>query len=402
MHILKEKIKKEILKLACIFSRITKTNSNNFLIIAPARSGSLGDQALIHGAIAGGTLSDKNRIFTVLKMSKDDDWKLPKECKEIVLNNIFEEWINLPAWLSLVKHLRQYKGAWVIGADMMDGFYGDDVSISRLRLLNIASDSGLDARLLSFSFSKSASEKISLAIKNTNKSVKMLVRDPDSLERIIKLHPLAKRSADLAFFIKPKILTTNITNISEHITKERSNGKTLIGLNINQLVTRIEKTSNEEISLFIYNLLNKDDNYILILIAHDNRGDLSDDALLKAAYGNLSENHKSRTTFMKTPDFTCEVKAITSKLDLVITQRMHLGIASLGTATPTIIFDYADKAGGLLSLFNLRHLKANPRDINTPEFIDKITQTIKNKDEISNQIQSNLTKVKNLSMLNTR
>jgi len=47
------------------------------------------------------------------------------------------------------------------------------------------------------------------------------------------------------------------------------------------------------------------------------------------------------------------VKLLVSRLDLVLTSRMHLAISSLGVGTPTLCIVYKDKFEGLYAHFDL-------------------------------------------------
>lgn len=105
-----------------------------------------------------------------------------------------------------------------------------------------------------------------------------------------------------------------------------------------------------------------------------------------------------RYTSIDHPD---KIKRLTGQLDLAITGRMHLVIASLGSGTPTLSITYQDKFEGLYRHFDLplEHIII-PIQCLSDAFLRKINDAFMHRHDNRARILSHLPRVKALASRN--
>jgi colanic acid/amylovoran biosynthesis protein len=154
-------------------------------------------------------------------------------------------------------------------------------------------------------------------------------------------------TADPAFCLEPdmekveKIL--KIYNISRT--------KTLVGVVPSQGISYYSKTSYENHINVLRKLLkflieNMDSHVILIPHVHGSSIKNDDRFICELLYRKLG--FPENVTVIKHTHSAEEIRAIISKLDLMIAERMHAAIASLSQNVPTFVIAYSVKAEGIL------------------------------------------------------
>jgi polysaccharide pyruvyl transferase WcaK-like protein len=89
-----------------------------------------------------------------------------------------------------------------------------------------------------------------------------------------------------------------------------------------------------------------------VILSHDYRGECNDLALGMRLQAECEE-HGQEVVLVASEVSAPAVKMICSRLEVLMTGRMHCGIAALGVGVPTLFFDYQGKVKGLLELFEL-------------------------------------------------
>jgi len=189
----------ELLKMG---RKIVQGRGNDrILILLPAESGSLGDEAIIKGTIDF-LDKDKDRKFAIITYKKE---------KFSCLDDKNITYINMGKFLfsgtkrgklRALWHLSRFNKLYCLGTDVLDGYYSETDSCTRLTLINWAALLGLDASIIGFSFngkSKICTEEF----KALHPSVRLCCRDQDS---VLRLSQAIDReiifSGDTAFLLK--------------------------------------------------------------------------------------------------------------------------------------------------------------------------------------------------------
>lgn len=93
-----------------------------------------------------------------------------------------------------------------------------------------------------------------------------------------------------------------------------------------------------------------------------------------------------------------DIKWLCRQVDLTVTGRMHLGIASLGGGTPTMVLDYQGKVQGLMRLFDMPEMILNVDDLlDAPKFTQIVSDRLAAHETLAEQVQRKLGSVHTLS-----
>lgn len=102
----------------------------------------------------------------------------------------------------LLDQIRDLETFMVIGADMVDGYWGDIGSAVRWGVLSALSKNGADSRMISFSWNENPTRSAIRLIKESSENgVRCFPRDSQSLERVRSVGIDATLGADLAFLL---------------------------------------------------------------------------------------------------------------------------------------------------------------------------------------------------------
>lgn len=245
----------------------------------------------------------------------------------------------------------------LMGADGIDGSYDPSFSVRNVALVDLLSRSGAEAYITGFSVSRDIHPMVTTIFDKLDESVAVNLRDPVSYARFADASECSAREvADVAFLLKPR-KSRSVTELEQWIEEQRSQGRTVIGLNFHPLLLELDRRTAlqdliQAMGEVVEGLLQTGDIAIL-LIDHDERGSSSDALCLRPLYEQLTSRFPDRLLYPDARLTASEIKALSSHLDGVISGRMHLMIASIGAATPTFGIDYKDKMEGLLQLCNL-------------------------------------------------
>ncbi|NVK56124.1 MAG: polysaccharide pyruvyl transferase family protein [Alteromonadaceae bacterium] len=321
-------------------------------VLAVAISGSLGDTAM--QTAVGQTLKAAG-IGKMTLLVHDEKERAQFErigYRVINVGGLFKPVIPMSVIRSLRQVFEECTDLIVIGADVLDGKYSPSKSLRRFQLAGAARRHGLRAGVVNFSFSDKAVPALCDKLRKLDflDDITLVSREPVSAGRISKvLGREVPASADLAFLLSPTPATEEpVAGIAAKVEAWRAEGRKIIAFNIN--ATRLRKTPDADLARSLGTALDRLCTEIpaaVVFVPHDYRKGSNDEALAKMIAAEMT----SQAYYM--PDrhyISSDAKAICKMADLTVTGRMHCGIASLGSGTPALFWDYQGKVEGLLNL----------------------------------------------------
>lgn len=382
--------------------RATVFRPRYFGILIPAEAGSMGDQAMVQGAVA--FLKNQRKLEPKLYHTSDlCDWGVEMQG---IAEFDAEQILRYPSMISLLLFLwslRDVAEFGVLGADVIDGSYSEDVALSRLRLLTMAALCGVTARLLGFSFFRPASDNIVQAFRALPSSVKLFARDPISQARFMASTGCkALCVADLAFLLPPALVSPSAKQAAAWMKAQKREGKRIVAINANQLFrTSGWGNLDEAYVRCISALADADPDVCFLLVPHDYRDRVSDVQGLQAIHAQLAPELQARCYMMKDQVYAADIKAVMADVEMLVAGRMHAAIAALGRHTPVVCIVYVGKFEGLMQHVGL---SGNLISVDEAQNTDKLTeitlQCYKNRDSLKARLQLSLPGVLELSRQN--
>lgn len=315
--------------------------------------GSKGDEAMIIALIEKLQAEDAERRISVFCNLHE----LPASLRAfgIGLERPWSAPWSLRYILSVIRH---YDAVVIIGADMLDGYYSLLGAARYWVVANIAARMGKTVVITGFSFNASPPRLLRTFMSPLEDSIHICLRDPVSRERFNRYVGIPERAqlvADMAFSLEPR---EPVTALSAWSQRKREEARMAIGFNIHPMLFR--RATTEEIDKLVRASVRAISAAVelrfgaVALIPHDYRpypkGDVE---VLERIYRALPAPVQRHCFLLEGHLHAAELKALAGHLDLVVTGRMHLAIASLGMGTPVAGITYQDKFQGLFQHFGL-------------------------------------------------
>lgn len=342
-----------IRKTALILFRTFHHIANKQCVVVccpPAPGINRGDDAMI---VAGGeALKDagyKNIILVATGPQRPTFFENDPQYKVVDnLNVLFASQGAWPEQLSWIKLLWGANQVVIFGADVLDESYGTPRSAGTFLAAFLSAKAGVPTRILGFSVSN-VSETLRQRLSQLPVGVKLMIRDPVSLERL-KHEAIAglELVADTAFLLKPASLEELNPKIHTFISKYKGR---LVAINISEVISPIETNKQKRLELLAdawCQIIDDADLYYL-LIPHS-EGDIT---WLRLLYNLIEQRRRGRTLLLEPLPSAKEIKRIVGHCEHVFTCKMHLAIAALGMGRPVTCFPYRGKFEGLMQLFGL-------------------------------------------------
>lgn len=305
----------------------------DYLVLMPDGSGSRGDEAMLRGVLHMiGTAS-----LTLLNIDchRPYDGKIPDltgRYYEVYLSECTSELFSKNQQLL------------VIGADVIDGTYGTDDSLLRLRIVENAVWAGAYVHIFC-SFRSNVNEKIVNKISSLGQDkIYWHMRDPISLQNFAQQTGIdTDFFPDLAFLCSPQ-KTNYAAAVTESLSRQRQNGNVLVGLNFSQssFDSLYDENTFENQCMYVENVIQciqkAVPNAYFVLISHDSRqweGHLSDSAFSAAAAGYIG---KKQCLILHEETGYSEELYIIQHLDFVVSGRMRLAIAAFSSGSIPIVY----------------------------------------------------------------
>ena len=387
---------------------LIKRNNNSepsALILPPTSSGSLGDEAMLTATIH---YLRTNGFKHIGLISYDQSkWEYLDPPDEIInLHNYFynNSWKDIFRFVYLVSH---YEYFYLLGADVLDGYYSDQRTYNKLYLTSLAARLGVITTILGFSLNENPTPLSIQTLQQLPSEVRICARDPVSKERLVNYlnHPV-KLVADLAFMLQPVDDSENVMNVLKWVNKQKHRDHIVIGINANNLIIKDMVGSSIENLIKVYvdmliRLYSQNNHFRFLLIPHDSRSSYSDIALAKSILKALPDKIQSYCICDPTPCSAAEIKSICGNLDFVLCSRMHIAIACLGQGTPVACIEYQGKFKGLYKHFELNGMIIDQKQALQPELLFSfIKPLIDQRDEIREQIKLKFPRIQQLAQSN--
>jgi polysaccharide pyruvyl transferase WcaK-like protein len=350
-----------------------RVQPESVLVLPPYSPGSFGDEAVLTSVVNQLVKKGMKKVDLILYKASDD-WGLAGVSGTFNMEDFFD----FGAWriqfrFALV--VSRYQNFYVLGTDMMDGYYGASLSLQRIRLAELAAMAGTPTRIVGFSFNANPDPLCVQALKNLPGEVQMFGRDPVSHERLTQfLQRPIQASADVAFLLNPEYETDLVREVVQWARKEKGDQRLVIGISANYvLLERIKGLTYEQLVQAYANTLvelyKTYERISFLFIPHDIRGEINDADIAKGIIDAVPAEISAHCFIVPTPCRPGEVKGFVPELDIVLSGRMHLAIACLGQGIPVACMVYQDKFEGLFRLFELKGLTIDPPDAMKPGYL---------------------------------
>jgi colanic acid/amylovoran biosynthesis protein len=244
----------------------------------------------------------------------------------------------------------------VLGADVMDGYYNPVTSAKLLLLADLMATRGVKVSVLGFSFNSQPSSHIRPVFDGLDARTALHVRDQVSLGRFRTFSRTpAQLVADAAFMLEPDDSPPEVASLAAWAQRQREAGRSVLGFNMHPMLIR--HATPEQVDTLVRSGIDAlrrvaaSRPVAIVLISHDYRGHEGDDVCLKPIFDALTSELGERLSYPTQRFSAAQLKAIAGLMDGVVTGRMHLAIATLGMGKPVVGLTYQDKFHGLLAHF---------------------------------------------------
>lgn len=307
-------------------------------VLSPASYGSFGDEGMIQGS--RDSILAASGIPHLLTPGSKEPWA----DMGVAGMESFDDVVGLGRMLVDARKLKRLTDAQrivVLGADSIDGAYGIRSITQRVSLLNVAAAQGRHAELANFSFRRNASDDALAALRRLDPRVRLTARDTNSQARVIEaLQRKVDVFPDVAAYMKPAS-TPAVEQFRAWVTAQ--DGPTAIvvpnahlaafnGAGIQEVTSRFKT--------YTYALLEA--GFSVVVLAHDVRQDPGDVALSET----IVRGRSGERLISAVPRNAQEAKGMLALAAVVVTARMHAGVAALSQGVPCVGLDYVDKFSG--------------------------------------------------------
>jgi polysaccharide pyruvyl transferase WcaK-like protein len=378
-------------------------------ILTPSTVGNLGDEAMVSSVVSQlRAIDPKLEITLITHEPTDAPYYHHLKVHTVHISGYFARVANGGACARLGELMTKATDFIMLGADVIDGRYNESRSFRRLYMARQAHQAGLNVFVLGFSFSDKATLRIRAYMSKECTGFTYVCRDPLSAQRVSDIvgKPVGQ-GADLAFMvpIPDDPMTDAATEANVQIDAWRTEDRPVVVFNANPLglmaaMPDIDLSAAAQAYATCIDAVSKRTGCAVLMLTHDNRpGPHSDADFMTQVREKMDAtvpcHFEPRT--MRAMD----VKMLCRRVDLTVTGRMHLGIASLGAGTATMILDFQGKVQGLFRLFGMPEMALNVEDVLEPEvFSNLVTEKLADHANIAQRVQGNLDKIHELSRVN--
>lgn len=361
--------------------------------------GSMGDLAMLAGLLQSLRTRNPEATFTLIG-TQNYNLAVP----EIGDIPVVAAWVGKAGSVAFDNIIRQNHALFVMGADILDGKYGAALVARIVDYCNHSVLLGIPATTLGFSFNSHPRSPAVHALSRLHPGVTVNIRDQISLDRFKQATGIpASLCADSAFLMHPAIKPE--PEAEAWIKAMRETGRSPVGVNLNAhaLLPALSKLGMDALIAHLaqqLRLAGETNKLAFMLIPHDLKPQSGDMVMLQALEKQLRHNAfpHVRYTLINRPN---TIKRVAGLLDLVITGRMHLAIASLGSGTPTLSITYQDKFEGLYQHFGLStEHTITPMQCLSDELSIRIGRTHAQRHDLQKRICASLPQVMTLATRN--
>lgn len=362
-------------------------------------SGSLGDVAMFSALMQSLRAHTPQSTFTIIG-TRAHSIAVPG----IGRTPVVPAWNGRAGTVAFDKLIRQHDALFVMGADILDGKYGAALVQRIAAYCNHSIQLGIPTTLLGFSLNRHPRYAAVAALSALHPGITVNLRDQPSLDRFNRFVGIpAGLCADSAFLMPPSARADPAAEA--WIAAMRQAGRTPVGVNLNThaLAPAIARVGMNALIGHITDQLRQageSDALAFMLIPHDLKIQSGDVAMLQALETGLRKTGFTQVHYAQA-DSPDRIKRLAGLLDLVITGRMHLAIASLGCGTPILTITYQDKFEGLYQHFGLSlEYTLSPMQCLSDELRVRIHHAYAHRHDNRERIRTHLEQVKTLARAN--
>lgn len=315
---------------------------------------SLGDAAMLAVVIEHARASDPGRQIFIATGSKcADDAARALGCDPV---RVLDHPVRLSQSLERLCALG-CGSAVLIGADVLDGSLDPVFSAQLLALLHLLGVTGHAVAVAGFSVGPRPNPGLREIFVALQRAGALHVRDPVSQRRLAAFIGAQPRLvADLAFLLRPAITARSEPTLA-WIGSKRQAGRRIIAFNLHPFPHHLQPTRGRRELVArageLLAMLAGSADASFVLLSHDNRPLAGDRLVLEPLALELQRTIGDDVHVPSWDLRADEVKAVVSRVDAVVTARMHLAISSLGCGKPTLVIGGPEKLDGLLEHFGL-------------------------------------------------
>jgi len=273
----------------------------------------------------------------------------------------------------------------IVGADIIDGGYHARSAAGTWALAAASAQAGIDTRVLGFSWKPNVAAPVQFnALRAAEAGVKLLVRDPDSFDRITADGISAELVADTVFTLPRPEESTGLRprrvlfNVSGLIRSRLD----LIPDYV-RVITSLQESG-----------------YEIHILPHVDNPTSSDIIASKELLERLPST--DAVTAHATLVAPMAVKQLADTASFVVTGRMHLAVLALSMSTPAIVLATQGKVSGLMQMFDMPEMCIEPKTGCAEEILDRVRQIEAGGDALRGRIESRLSQVTSLAHRNFR
>ncbi len=328
------------------------------VVVAPATSGSLGDEAMIC-ALAEQLRAGGVKEIIIATWRQEDDWRA-------VGGPVLQELLphGDPAGkVRFTRRLRTAADLYLIGADVIDGAYSPEHSIALLSAAQLGVQCGLRTTIIGCSFCEHPNSQVVQYLNQLDPRVNLLARDGYSRTRmeqgVGRKLPLV---ADIAFLLKAAVESKTATQVMGWIARQRQvAGSLVLGCNLNPQPLISEGCEPGPLLAAHVEAITQWSNrfgagFSAVILPHDYRVEHRELETCDMFHQMLPATLKERVLLVREQLSAAEFKFIAGQCDVMLAGRMHAGVAALGGARPVICLGRQGKFEGMLAHFGLEEL----------------------------------------------
>lgn len=338
---------------------------------APRITNNVGDRALTEGSLA--LIPQENSLL----ISRDGD----EYAKSLAKLFLFPQKGEAGKFMDFVRYIRKFKkeigscaAVIIVGADIMDGKYGDRTSVLRWDLAKWSAKRSIPTALYSMSWNTAPTQAARDAVIEANlQGVRIFTRDALSLERLNTIGVKAELACDISF-----LRSDQKEPDAEVVDRFATNSKKVL-VNVSDWVT------NDEVMFdTIKDALNSlSSDYEIFYVPMVHYGANTDtDACQK-----LSE-HVSGWVLPKLPT-PSELRWMAARSEFSISARMHCCLIGFNAGLPSIGLEYQGKFQGAFKVLGLERFAIQPENF-VAQFVPAFAEITSNSASLRGAITSQL------------
>lgn len=319
------------------------------LLVAPPGGGNIGDQAMVEAF-----LEQTDRRVLVLEHSAGAV-QVPAAHAARTRVRTLPALVyggglpHLRDVLRLRRLLRRARSLSVVGADLMDGGYGDRGARTLARTAELAERAGVPARVLGFSWSDSPHPRARRAMRRASRAgVRLMVREPRSADRA--------QADGLAGVVQVADTVFSASAVDHRETDRLTAGlDRYVVVNVSGLL-HARRDLLEPFTALVASL--RERGLAVVVLPHVRRPGGDDVAVCRLLAERFDADPGVRLV-----DRICtpaQVRSLVSAAHLVVTGRMHLAVLALSRRVPAVCLASQGKVEGLMELVGTPQLVVQP------------------------------------------